>query len=88
MGRFLVGFVIGAAIGAAGVMLTTPRSGGALRQNVSYTVRGALDAAREASASRERELWSDFRTRMANKIAETEMRQVSDPYRRPLMDDV
>ena len=67
MGRFLLGFVIGAALGAAAVILTAPRSGPALRHGIGDTLDGALEAARRASAARERALWSDFRTRLEKK---------------------
>lgn len=78
MGRFLLGFVVGAAIGAASVILTAPRSGSATRQGIRGTladtrdgVRGllndTLDVARQASAAREQELWADFRTRLEHK---------------------
>ncbi|MBK9943885.1 MAG: YtxH domain-containing protein [Kouleothrix sp.] len=78
MGRFLLGFAVGAAIGAASVILTTPRSGAASRQGLRATLddtrqglRGLLSdtvaVARQASSAREQELWSDFRTRLASK---------------------
>ena len=67
MGRFLLGFVIGAAIGAAAVILSAPRSGSATRQSIGDLIRGMLDSAQQASAARERELWSEFRTRLEKK---------------------
>lgn len=78
MGRFLLGFVIGTAIGAASVVLTAPRSGSATRQGIRGTLEDSrdglrqvmndtLDVARKAGAARERELWDDFRARLANK---------------------
>jgi gas vesicle protein len=67
MGRFLLGFMIGAAVGAAAVIFTSPRSGPALRQNIGDTLQGALDAARQASTAQERELWSNFRARLERK---------------------
>ena len=80
MGRFLLGFAIGAAIGAATVILTAPRSGAATRQGIRGTLDNSrdgirqlasdtLDIAREASAARERALWADFRTRLEKKDA-------------------
>ncbi|HNP71658.1 MAG TPA: YtxH domain-containing protein [Kouleothrix sp.] len=80
MGRFLLGFVVGAAIGAASVILTAPRSGAATRQGIRGTIEGTRDnisgllsdtvaVARKASAARERELWADFRARLENKGA-------------------
>lgn len=77
MGRFLLGFAIGAAIGAASVILTAPRSGAATRQGIRGTIEDtrdtvrqlvsdATDVARKAQTARERELWNDFRARMTN----------------------
>ena len=70
MGRFLLGFVIGAALGAAAVIFTAPRSGPALRRLIGDTFHGTLDAAREASTAYEQQLWSNFRARMENKEKE------------------
>ena len=67
MGRFLLGFVIGAAIGAAAVILSAPRSGSATRQSIGDLISGMLETARQASAARERELWSEFRMRLEKK---------------------
>jgi gas vesicle protein len=67
MGRFLLGFVIGAALGAAAVIFTSPRSGPALRQGIGDTLQGALEAARQASQAQEQALWSDFRSRLEKK---------------------
>ena len=77
MGRFLLGFAIGAAIGAASVILTAPRSGAATRQGLRGTIEDtrdtvrqlvsdATDVARKAQTARERELWNDFRARLTN----------------------
>jgi gas vesicle protein len=64
MSRFLLGFAIGFAIGAAAVIFTSPRPGSALRHGIGDTLRGTLDAARQASAAHERELWAEFRARL------------------------
>ena len=64
MGRFLLGFAIGAAIGAAAVIITAPRSGSETREGIRGLLSDTLDVARRASAAREKELWSDFRTRL------------------------
>ena len=69
MGRFLLGFAIGAALGAAAVIFSAPRSGPALRRLIGDTVQGALDTAREASAVQEQALWSEFRARLDKKEA-------------------
>ena len=78
MGRFLIGFAIGAAIGAATVILTAPRSGSATRQGIRGTLEDSrdgiqqlandtLDVARKARTAHEREMWDEFRARLANK---------------------
>jgi gas vesicle protein len=72
MGRFLLGFVIGVVIGAAAVILSAPRSGSATRQGISDLVHGTLETARQASASREQELWKEFRTRLEQKDSESQ----------------
>lgn len=64
MGRFLLGFTVGAAIGAAVVIFTTPRSGASLRASIGETVRGAVEAAKNASTAREEQLWNDYRSRL------------------------
>ncbi|MCU0493000.1 MAG: YtxH domain-containing protein [Chloroflexaceae bacterium] len=64
MGQFLLGFVVGAAVGAAAVLVLTPRSGTETRGSISEQLRTALEAGRKATAQREQELWSDFRLRM------------------------
>ena len=72
MGRFLLGFVIGALIGAAAVIVSAPRSGSATRQGISNLIRGTLETARQASASREQELWKEFRARLEQKDSESQ----------------
>lgn len=67
MSRFLLGFGIGFALGAAAVVLTTPRSGARLRSNINDTITGALEAARAASVAEEQVLWQEFRARLAKK---------------------
>lgn len=54
MGRFLLGFAIGAAVGAAAVIFTAPRSGDATRQGIRGTfddtrqnIRGTFDDTRQ-----------------------------------------
>jgi gas vesicle protein len=64
MSRFLLGFAIGFAIGAAAVIVTSPRPGSALRHGIGETLRATLDAARQASAAHEQELWAEFRARL------------------------
>jgi gas vesicle protein len=67
MGRFLLGFGIGFALGAVVVMFTASRSGAGLRGSIGETVQGALEAARQASAAEERKLLADFRSRLVKK---------------------
>jgi len=67
MGRFLLGFVIGAAIGAVAVIVIAPRSGSKTRQGIRGLLSDTLDVARRATAAREKELWGDFRARLEHK---------------------
>ena len=67
MGRFLLGFVIGALLGAAAVIISAPRSGAATRQSIGELASGVLETGRQAAAAREQELWSEFRTRLEKK---------------------
>jgi hypothetical protein len=62
--RFLIGLVIGGVVGTAIALSFTPVSGIMARQNVGARLRKALQAGRSASASREQELWNDFRKRL------------------------
>jgi gas vesicle protein len=64
MGRFLLGFVVGAAIGAAVVVITSPRSGRATREGIRNLIDDTREVARQASAQREQEMWSQFRARL------------------------
>ncbi len=64
MGRFLLGFVVGAAIGAAVVIVTSPRSGQATRQGIRNLIDDTLDVARHASAQHEQQMWGEFRARL------------------------
>ncbi len=61
MNPFLLGFVVGTAIGAVSVALGAKRSGPALRQEISDRWHGAIDIARRVSAQREQELWAEWR---------------------------
>lgn len=64
MGRFLLGFVIGASIGAITVLALTPMSGTETRHSLADRFNAALEAGRQATAIREQELWNEFRQRM------------------------
>jgi gas vesicle protein len=65
MGRFLLGFLIGAAAGAAVIVFTAPRSGSALRQSLSTTLQDTLDVAKLAQEARENQMWQEFRQQIA-----------------------
>ncbi|MFL5804618.1 MAG: hypothetical protein ACJ8CR_23085 [Roseiflexaceae bacterium] len=67
MGRFLLGFAIGFALGAAAVMFIPRRSGSGPRRGIGETLQGALEAARQASTAQEQALWADFRSRLVRK---------------------
>jgi gas vesicle protein len=75
MGQFLLGFVIGATIGAVAVLATTPQSGDELRQGLTASLEtgqktlnerlnAASQAFRQASTSTEQELWNTYRQRV------------------------
>jgi gas vesicle protein len=83
MGRFFLGFAIGAAASAAVVLATTPRAGVDTRQQITNTydyarqritrrVREAMDEGRYAAAAHERELWSEFHKRLEHSRQEDE----------------
>jgi gas vesicle protein len=64
MGKFLLGFAIGAAIGVAAVIITAPRSGQATREGIRNLLNDTLDVARQATAQREQEMWGQYRARL------------------------
>jgi gas vesicle protein len=70
MGRFLLGFVVGAAIGAAVVVITSPRSGRATREGIRNLIDDTIDVARQARADREQAMWSQFRARLKGEESE------------------
>lgn len=74
MGRFLLGFVVGAAIGSVAVILLTPKSGDDTRESISTQVNRALESGKQAAAAREQELWGQYHTRLkiatSNKLPE------------------
>jgi len=65
MGRFLFGFVIGVVIGAVVVIFSAPRSGSETIEGIRGMLDDAVAVGKRASADREQELWSQFRTRLA-----------------------
>lgn len=64
MGRFLLGFAIGVAIGAAAVALATPKPDGQ-RQGLQELFDGAMDVGKRAANRSEQQLWTEYRTRIA-----------------------
>lgn len=64
-GRFLLGLLLGGAVGVGAVILLMPRSGAQNRQSLGVRMNAALAAARKAASAREQELWIDFRKRLA-----------------------
>lgn len=64
MVRFLLGFAAGAAVGAAIVIVSAPRSGAVLRQGISNLFADAFEAGRQAAIAREQELWDEFHKRL------------------------
>ena len=65
--RFVVGFGIGAAVGAAVVVFTAPRAGPGLRRVIGETLQAALEVGRESSEAQEQALWAEFRKRLEAK---------------------
>ncbi len=64
MGRFVLGFVIGATLSATAVLLLTPESGQALRLKIAARIQAAIEAGQAAATVHEQELWEDFRQRL------------------------
>jgi hypothetical protein len=88
-GRFVLGFLIGAAIGAVAMIMLTPKSGderraglaanlGGARSSLSDRLRGAVEAGKRAAASAEQDLWFQYRQRVASG---GEKPRRDDPYR-------
>jgi hypothetical protein len=67
MGKFFVGFLIGGAIGVGAALLLSAKteSNDGLVASVQSNVRDVVDAAKQAAADREQELWSEYRARLA-----------------------
>jgi gas vesicle protein len=62
MSRFLIGFAVGVVVGAAAVILASPRSGQS--QGIGQLVDGAMTAAKRAADLKQQEMWGDYRTRV------------------------
>lgn len=67
MSRFLFGFVIGTLIGAATVIFAAPRSGAETLQGIRGLLDESVSVGKQASATAEKELWAQFRSRIAKK---------------------
>ncbi len=76
MNRFLIGFAIGVAIGAAAVAVGTARFGGV--EALAARVRGAIAAGRQAMEAYEQDMWADVRRRRAAGMSRTDQNP-SDP---------
>ncbi|HEX6291995.1 MAG TPA: YtxH domain-containing protein [Herpetosiphonaceae bacterium] len=61
---FVGGAVLGAAIGAGIILLSTPKSGEEARETIRERWNTALDQGKRAAREREQELWADFNTRV------------------------
>jgi gas vesicle protein len=79
MGRFLLGFAIGAAVGAAVVVLSAPRAGGS-GGGVRDLLGDALDIGRRAASRKEQELWTEYRARSAEKAEQQPQTPPWKPY--------
>jgi gas vesicle protein len=75
-GKFVLGFLIGAAIGVAAVSMLMPKSGeesrASLALNLSDTraslserLRSAVEVGKRAATTAEQQLWSEYRQRIA-----------------------
>lgn len=65
VGKFIGGLVLGAAIGAAVSIFTSPKSGDDTRASIGTRWQDALTSGRSAAKAREAELWAEFNTRVA-----------------------
>ncbi len=79
-GRFAIGLLLGGAIGAAAIYLINQRTSEEARLGLTARVesggasfgerlRAAIEAGRRAAAAQERELWEQYRQRLAAKPA-------------------
>ncbi len=69
MGRFALGFMIGATLSATVVLLLIPESGKDLRQKMAARIHAAIEAGQAAAMMHEQELWDDFRQRLREQQA-------------------
>ncbi|MCS6841668.1 MAG: hypothetical protein NZ699_05605 [Roseiflexus sp.] len=78
MKRFLIGFAVGVAIGAAAMAIGTARFGGV--EALAARVRGAIAVGRRAMEAYEQDMWADVRRRRAAGTSHTDQNP-SDPLR-------
>lgn len=64
MKRFLVGFILGAAVGATIVVLVAPKTGEELKKAARAKWNAALEEGRNVASTQEKELWEEFRKRI------------------------
>ena len=62
-GNFLGGLIVGAAVGVAVVMFTTPRTGDETRMELASFWNNAIRTGKEAARRREEQLWAEFNSR-------------------------
>ncbi len=78
MGRFLLGFAIGAVIGAVVALLFTPASGENSRQDLTKRLGEALEAGKAATNAREQELWVEFRRQLNREASADDQNNLLD----------
>jgi hypothetical protein len=75
-GKFVLGFLIGAAIGVAAVSVLVPKPGeerpaslplnlGGVKASLSERLSKAVDAGKRAATAAEQDLWAEYRKRIA-----------------------
>ncbi|NJN67010.1 MAG: hypothetical protein HC884_10015 [Chloroflexaceae bacterium] len=79
MGRFLRGFLIGAPLGAAIVLLVTPTSGRVLIQGITTHITTAVEAGKAAAALHEQQMWAHLRSQLKSPADDPADRAESRP---------
>ncbi len=64
MGRFVIGFVVGVAVGATVVILVTPKSGDELVKFAKAKFDAAFTVGKESAAQYEQQMWQEFHKRV------------------------
>lgn len=70
MKRFVVGFFMGAAVGASIIVLVTPRSATEMLKSIQASLSTAIEAGQEAAKTHEKELWDEFHQKLQEKADE------------------